>query len=143
LPWPVQIGFRQVPPQGAPAWGAGIERIKSRDGEPGRGSFGGTASPWLRDRPWRVGGGRDREPGGVQRVAHGGTGRAVCAVAALAEKSPGQGRALVEQVVEHAAQVLGGGRLAVLKRGSQPGLADQLLDERAADAVRALDEPAG
>ena len=89
----------------------------------------------LRDRLWRFGGGRDREPGGVERVAHGGKRLAVCVVATLAEKSPGQGRALFEQVVEHAAQVLGGGRLAVLKRGSQPGLADQLLDERAADAV--------
>jgi hypothetical protein len=59
----------------------------------------------------------------------------VCVVATLAEKSPGQGRALFEQVVEHAAQVLGGGRLAGLKRGAQPGLANQLLDERAADAV--------
>jgi len=26
-----QIGFRQVPPQGAPAWVAKIQRIKSQD----------------------------------------------------------------------------------------------------------------
>ncbi len=79
----------------------------------------------------------------MERVEHGGKRMAVCVVATLAEKSPGQGRALFEQVVEHAAQVLGGGRLAVLKRGSQPGLANQLLDERAADAVGALDELIG
>lgn len=68
-------------------------------------------------------------------VAHGGKRLAVLIVARLAEKPSGKCRALFKQLVENAAYVFGGGRLAVFKPGPQPGLADQLFDECAANAV--------
>jgi hypothetical protein len=64
------------------------------------------------------------------------------AVARLAEQSSRQCGAFLQQLVKDAAEILGGGPVATLKRIAKPGLARELFDERAADPVRALNEVA-
>ena len=77
----------------------------------------------------------------MERVLHGRKGVPTTGVTiGLAEQSSGQGGALFEQLVEHAGEILAGRRLTVLECGTQPCLTDQLLDERAADPLGALNE---
>ena len=64
------------------------------------------------------------------------------AVARLAEQPPRQGGSFLQQFVEDAAQILGGGPVATVERITEPGLARELFDEGAADPRGAFNEVA-
>ena len=92
--------------------------------------------------PW---GGRDGQSGCAEGVLHGwerSSASRSLIVAVLTGRPAGQRRAFVEQLVQDAAEILGGGCLASFQAGTQPGLAGELFDERSADPFGALNEVA-